>query len=186
MSLPSKEENVAKLFFNEPSKQWHFEEILQASKVSRAKANKWLKKLVKENIIKRIKPRTKMPFFQANFEHPNYRTTKKLYALSQLKDSGFLGHLIELPKAKTVILFGSFSRADWYSGSDIDLFIYGDDDGLNIGKFRPLLKREIQVFAAKDFRDLRKYGQPLLRNILEGNLIKGKLDFVEVKPLATV
>jgi len=81
-----------------------------------------------------------------------------------------------LPSAKIVILFGSFTRADWYSKSDIDLFIYGSDEGLDTSKFSSLLKREIQVFVADDHKELISMGWRLLRNIIEGVRIKGKLD----------
>lgn len=186
MSLPSKEESVLELFFNEPSKHWHFEEILKAGKVSRGKANKWLAKFVKERIIQHIMPAGKMPYFQGYFESPAYRTRKRLFALSQLQKSGFLDHLMGLPKAKTIIVFGSFVRADWYSGSDIDLFIYGNDEGLDTDRYRVLLKRDIQVFVAQTSDDLEKFGPGLLRNILEGVLVKGKIDFVQVSPVASV
>lgn len=186
MSLPSKEESVLELFFNNSSKHWHFEEILKTSKVSRSKVNKWLAKFIREHIILHIKPIGKMPYFQGHFESPAYRTRKRLFAISQLQKSGFLDHLISLPKAKTVIIFGSFIRADWYSGSDIDLFIYGSDEELDVEKYRALLKRDIQVFLVQFPADLEKFGPGLLRNILEGMFIKGKIDFVQVIPLATV
>ena len=186
MGLPSKEEKVLELFFNEPTKHWHFEDILKASKTSRSKANKWLAKLAKEGIIKHIKPQGKMPYFQGHFDSPAYRSRKRLFALLQLQKSGFINHLLSLPKAKTVIVFGSFVRADWYKDSDIDIFIYGSDEGLDIYPYRKLLNREIQVFTASGASELEKMGPGLLRNILEGILIKGKIDFVKVMPIARV
>lgn len=174
------------LFFEEPSKQWHFEDVLKACKVSRSKASKWLAKLVRERVVRHVKPRGRMPYYQGNFESPAYRIRKRLYALAQLHATGFLGHLMGLPGAKTVIIFGSFTRADWYSGSDIDVFIYGSDAGLQTDAYRRALRRDIQVFVAGSPKDLERMGSGLLRNILEGLLIKGKLDFIQVTPLATV
>jgi predicted nucleotidyltransferase len=186
MGLPSKEESVVRLFFNEPSKQWHFEQIITASTLSRSKTNKWLGKLVQERIIRRVKPRGKMPYFQADFESAAYRTRKRLFAIAQLQESGFLDHLVSLSNAKTIIIFGSFVRADWYTQSEIDVFIFGTPVGLDIEKYSHTLKRDIQLFEAKDCADLEKFGKGLLRNIIEGMLVKGKLDFVEVTPLAKV
>lgn len=184
--MASKEEKILELFFEEPTKHWHFENIMKTAKVSRAKAGKWLKKLAKERIIRHIKPEGKMPYFQGDFESPAYRSRKRLFSLSMLQTSGFLSHLMSLPKAKTVIIFGSFVRADWYKDSDIDVFIYGSDEGLDIQKYRSTLRREIQVFAAESVMDLEKFGPGLLRNILEGIIVKGKIDFVEVMPLAAI
>jgi predicted nucleotidyltransferase len=185
MGLPSKEERVLELFFNEPTKHWHFEDILKAAKTSRSKANKWLSKLAKEQIIQRIKPSSKMPYYQGYFDSPAYRNRKKLYALSKLYATGFLNHLLSLKKAKAIVIFGSFARADWYKGSDIDLFIYGDSEGLKTSGYSTALNREIQVFTADSASELDELGPGLLRNILEGILIKGKFDFVRVKPNAS-
>ena len=80
-----------------------------------------------------------------------------------------------------VILFGSFSRSDWYDSSDIDLFIYGDAEGLKIAPYELKLGREIQLFSCENKAELNKMGPALLKNIIKGELIKGDLDFLEVK-----
>jgi len=175
-----KEDPVLTLFFNEPTKQWHFENILRSADISRPQASQWLRKLTKEGIIQRIKPRGKMPFFIADHQNPAYQTRKKLFALKTLEKTGFLSHLAGLKKAKTVILFGSLSRWDWAKDSDIDLFFYGNTEGFDQGRFRGSLHREIEIFACKDQKELKKMPAALLRNIIEGYLIKGTLDFIEV------
>ncbi|MBS3121719.1 nucleotidyltransferase domain-containing protein [Candidatus Woesearchaeota archaeon] len=180
MPIKSKENNLLELFFNYPTKHWHFEEILRQSGLSRDKANKWLKRFMKEKLIKRVKKKMEMPYYTGNHEHPSYRNRKKLYALTQFYESGFLDHLQSLKKAKTVILFGSMARSDWYSESDIDVFIYGKSDEFDRYKFQSKLKREIQLFTADSKKELRKMGSGLLKNIVCGNFIKGKLDFIGV------
>lgn len=172
----NKEERILELFYNESSKHWHFEQILKAANISRSNAVKWLAKLVSEGIIVRIKPEGKMPYYLGNFENPAYQTRKKVYALAKLQKSGFLDHLTTLPNASVVILFGSFSRWDWYKESDIDLFIYGNDDELDIATYETALKREIQVFTVKNKEELRQFNPGLLRNIINGYRIKGRID----------
>lgn len=179
-----KKNMVLSLFFNEPTKQWHFEEILRAAGISRPQATHWLKKFAKGGLIKRVKLRGKMPYYVADFESPNYQTEKRLFALRTLSESGLLSHLLALPKAQTVILFGSLSRWDWYTASDIDIFIYGDPEGLESGRFRTRLHREIQAFVCKDKTELKEYSPSLLRNIAEGYLVKGSLDFLQVEAYA--
>ncbi|MEW5896801.1 MAG: nucleotidyltransferase domain-containing protein [Nanoarchaeota archaeon] len=166
---------IKELFYNQPTKQWHFEQLLKAAGLSRAQTNEWLKKLLRENIITRIKLPGKMPYYSANYEQPRYQNSKRLYALMQLHDSGLLDYLSSLENAKAVILFGSFSRWDWQDASDIDIFVYGDVDAVLVGRFRPKLKRNIQVFVGKDERDLKKMGPALLKNIIKGITIKGDL-----------
>ncbi len=178
--MESKEENVLRLFFDEPSKQWHFEEIVSSADIVRSKAYGWLKKLAKSGIIKRVKPKGKMPYYIGNYLFPEYQNRKKIFAIKMLHDSGLLNHLASLEKAKTIIIFGSFARWDWYKESDIDLFIYGDDSDFEIGKYQLKLNREIQLFTCKDKKDLEKLGTGLISNIIKGNIIKGELDFIKV------
>ncbi|PIN75853.1 hypothetical protein COV18_01585 [Candidatus Woesearchaeota archaeon CG10_big_fil_rev_8_21_14_0_10_37_12] len=175
-----KEENVLNLFFEEPTKQWHFENIIKTAKISRPQAAQWLKNFAKKYLIKRIKTKGKMPHYIANYESEEYQISKKLFALNKLAETGFFSDLKKLTKAKTIILFGSMSRWDWHKDSDIDLFVYGSSEGLNKNFYRGKLHKEIQIFECKDKRDLAKYKPALLKNILEGQLIKGNLDFVEI------
>ena len=178
----SKEENILNLFYNEPTKHWHFEVLLKAAKISRPQAVQWLKKFIKRNLIQRIKERGKMPYYLAQFDSPHYKAAKRVYALQQFEKSGFLAHLISLPKAKTVIIFGSMVRGDWYTDSDIDVFIYGNAEGLHDFGYGLKLKREIQVFECETEKNLEKYRPGLLRNISEGYIIKGELSFIKVAP----
>lgn len=176
-----RKENVRYLFFNNSTKHWHFDELVKQSKLSRAQANEWLKRLGKEKLVKRIKEKGRMPYYIANWENSSFKAQKRVYALEQLEKSGFLAHLISLEKAKTVVIFGSMARWDWHDESDIDLFIYGNDDDLEQGKYETKLNREIQVFSAKDKEGLKKLPAGLLKSIATGYFVKGGLDFAEVR-----
>ncbi len=175
--MESKEEDVLGLFFDYPSKEWHFEEILQAAKITRGKADGWLKKFIEQGIIQKTKIKGKMPYYTSNHNSPSYKNKKRIYALNMLYESGFLNHLLSLPKAEAVILFGSFGRSDWYKKSDIDVFIYGNPEGLKITDFELKLHREIQIFICQNPKELEKLGPGLLKNIIRGNFIKGNIDF---------
>jgi predicted nucleotidyltransferase len=178
--MESKEEVILELFFNNPTKEWHFEEIVFRSNLARSKVDKWLKKFQKDKIITKVKIKNKMPYYISNYSSFTYQNKKKMFALNQFYNSGFLNHLSSLKKAKTIILFGSFARSDWYDKSDIDVFIYGECDSFKIAKFEDILKRDIQIFVAKNKNDLEKLGDGLINNIIKGNLIKGDIDFVKV------
>ncbi len=178
--VKAKEENIIKLFYEYPTKHWHFEELIKEAKISRPQLNNWLKKFLKEELIKKLEPKNKMPYYVANYESPNYQNNKRLYALENLNKTGFLKHLLELPKAKTVILFGSLSRWDWYKDSDIDLFILGSSEGFKEGEFRKKLHREIQIFSYENKKELQNLPLGLLKNIIAGYKIKGNLNFLEV------
>ena len=176
----SKAENILSLFFNEPTKEWHFEKIIEESKITRSKADRWLKQFIEEGLIRKIKKQGHMPYYIGSYLSPPYKNRKRLFALNTLYKSGFLNHLASLQKARTVIIFGSFARSDWYSKSDIDLFIYGGTEGLKLAEYEMKLNRDIQVFACAKKEDLRKFGEGLIRNIIKGNMVKGDIDFVSV------
>ena len=175
----SKRDKVLELFFNQPTKQWHFEELCRQTGLNRKQVLRWLNLLRKEHLIKRVKLRGKMPYYHALYEHPNYQHQKRIFALQKLHQSGLLPYLQQVP-AQTIILFGSMARWDWHEQSDIDLFVYGNTEALDIGKFEIFLGRDIQVFACKERKELADYPTGLLKNILKGDFIKGNLDFVEV------
>ncbi len=174
MGKPSKEYKITELFFNEASKYWHFKDIVKIAKVSENRANFWLKNLIKENIILYNKEKGKMPYYTANFNDTNYKNKKKLYALEQFYETGFFKHLESLD-AKIIVIFGSFSRADWHSNSDIDLFIIGNDNDLDIKKFENILHREIQLFTLKDKKEIKTMNPNLINNIVNGYFVKGEV-----------
>jgi len=175
MGLPSKEEEVLKLFFNEPSRQWRFKDIIGKAGISRQQANKWLKRLARQNIIIHVKNKGRMPYFEANFENPDYKNSKKLFALNLLNKSGFLAHLQKLKKASTVIIFGSFTRADWHKGSDIDVFILGSAAGLDAASYWKKLGHEVEKHIFKGEKELKAIKSGLLKNILDGYLVRGSM-----------
>ena len=178
--MESKEENVLSLFFNEPTKEWHFEEIVRKAGITGGKADRWLKNFIIEGLIRRIKEKGKMPYYVSKYDTPSYRNRKKLFAFKMLYAVGFLNHLVSLPKAKTVILFGSFTRSDWYWKSDIDLFVYGEPDGLKLADYEIKLGRDVQVFNCRNQKELEKFGEGFIKNVIKGNIIKGELDFIRV------
>ena len=49
--MESKENKILDLFFNYPSKYWHFKDIKKETKMADSKISNWLKKLQKEKII---------------------------------------------------------------------------------------------------------------------------------------
>ena len=179
--MRSKEEKIIELFFDNPSKEWHFEEILKEAKITRSKASMWLKKFIKEGLIKRIKERKSMPYYVGNNKSANYKNRKRIFALSKLHESGLLNHLYSLKNADAVIIFGSFSRSDWYKNSDIDIFIYGDEEGLKIADYELRLGRDVQPFLCRSKEELAKLSNGLIKNIIKGDLIRGNIDFIKVE-----
>lgn len=182
--MQDKQSQVLAQFFNNP-KYWHFEELHKAARISKPQLSNWLQKLAKEGLVKKVKPRGKMPYYIAMEQNPDFRYLKRLYAIQLLTDCGFLSHLASLKGVKVAILFGSFSRYDWYDHSDIDVFIFGDDQAFEQGKFELKLRREIQVHTAKNQSDLQRM-EKLLPYIIAGDFIKGSIEELGVEVHAKV
>ena len=181
MPYPDKKDNVLELFFNEPTKHWHFKEIVKKAKISEQRANYWLSQLMKEGIIHHIKPKGKMPYFISLYDHPSYMNKKKLYALNRMYETGLLNKLQSLKNAKTVVIFGSFARSDWNTKSDVDVFVYGDSGDLMFGTIWD--GRELQVHTFKTKKEVKDVKSGLINNVVKGYFVKGSIhDLVEVLP----
>jgi len=176
MPSPSKEENVLRLFLeSSPLKEWHFEEIVREARVTRAAANKWLKKLERERVLKRVKARGKFPHFTAGSNNPDYYARKKLYAFEQLYSSGLVSHLLSLEGAKTVIIFGSMAKGDWYRDSDVDIFVYGKVGKLDKHVYEMRLKRSIDLHIFERKSEISGIKTGLMQSIINGYVVKGSI-----------
>ena len=182
MASPSKEENVLKLILeNSPLKEWHFEDVVRTAKVTRVVANKWLKKYVKERLLRYTKKKGSFPYFSAGSNNPVYYSLKRVYALEQLHKSGLIPRLLSLTTAKTVILFGSIVKGDWYKDSDIDIFIFGDIAGFDKARYEHKLHKNIELHLFQNKEELEEVKTGLITNVINGYIIKGRIqDIVKV------
>lgn len=171
------EEKIKGLFFNNTLRRWHFEDIVMESNISRERVNYYLKILLKDGFIIRKKPSEKMPYYMANRVLGRFRAEKRFYGLKLLNDAGLFEHLNSINGIRTAVLFGSFARGDWDKSSDIDLFIYGDAENFDKGRFERKIKRDIQLFYYKDAAKMKmELDSKLIPNIAEGFNIKGTLE----------
>lgn len=170
-------DRIKHLFFEGAAGYWHFEEIVKMAKLSRERANYYLKELAKEGYIRRVKPKGKMPYYIAIHDSEKFKNEKRIYGLALLQKSGLFAHICENKEIKSAILFGSFSNGYWHDESDIDLFIFGRDETFEKGKFERILGKEIQLFCYDDKDKMKRELAPgLLPNIAAGFKIKGHLE----------
>jgi len=161
-------------------KHWHFSDVVKTTGVSENISGKWLRQFQKDGLIKRVKPKGKMPYFTGNYDNPQFIGRKKLYAMQKLYDTGLIQKLQKLRDAKAIILFGSYVRTDWNSESDVDVFVYGDSGrfkndrlwgGLGfLGK-----SRTVQVHTFNTKKEMREVKSGLFKNIIRGYVVKGDI-----------
>src|SRR3989338_5298094 len=167
MASPSKEENILKLILeNSPLKEWHFEEIVKEAKVTRLVANKWLKKYVSEGLLYYIKEKGTFPHFTVGSNNSFYYSLKRVYALEQLHKSGLIPKLLSLKNAKTIILFGSIIKGDWYKGSDIDICVFGDISDFDKNLYELKLHKNIELHIFQNKEEIQNVKTGLIKNII--------------------
>ena len=172
---------LEELFFNESLRYWHFEDLVRESNLSRERVHHFLKALLKERLILRVKPKRKMPYYVANRDSTAFREKKRLLGLQKLMNAGLFEYICSISEIKTAIIFGSFSRGDWNTSSDIDIFIYGDARNFDKRKFELKLHHDIQLFHFDNPRDIERELEPaLIPNIIKGFNIKGCIEPFEV------
>jgi predicted nucleotidyltransferase len=181
MPSPSKENNILLLILeNSPLKEWHFEEIVRQAKVTRIVANKWLNKYVSQGLLQYVKPKGKFPYYTVGSNNPVYYAMKRIYALSQFHESGLIAKLLSLEEPKTIILFGSMIKGDWYTDSDIDVFVFGKISDFNRKLYEAKLGRHIELHIFETKKDIEEVRTGLIKNIIDGYVMKGSVqDFIE-------
>lgn len=176
MASPSKETAVLRLILeNSPLREWRFEELVKESKTTKAVTNKWIKKYLRMGVFAKVKQKGKYPHYTVGNNNPSYYALKRKYVLEQLFDSGLIQQLLSLQQAKTVIIFGSITRGDWYKDSDIDIFILGSAQGLSKQRFEQKLQRPIELHIFENKKEIYNVKTGLVQNVLNGYLVKGQI-----------
>lgn len=182
MASESKEEHFLQAILeNSPLRHWHFQELLKETGMSRGALNKWLKKYTKQGLLKSIKEPGRFPYFTVGKDNPVYKAKKKQYILDRIYESGLITGLLDSDSIQVAIIFGSAARGDWYKGSDIDLFILGDTQGMKKAHYETRLGRDIEIHEFASKKEIQEVKTGLMKNVINGYLIKGNIsDFAEV------
>ena len=182
MGSPSKEENVLKLILeNSPFRELHFKDVIKEAKVTRLVANKWLKKYMSEGLLRHVKEKGRFPYYTVGANNPIYHSLKKIYVLEQFHKSGLIPTLSSLKTARTIILFGSMAKGDWYKESDIDIFIFGNISDFNKKIYEQKLHKNIELHIFENKKEIQEVKTGLIKNVINGYVIKGQIqDFVKV------
>lgn len=112
------EEKIILLLADWPEKEFYGEEIARKTKCSKASVSNLLKSLSKSGLVLK-QEKGHMKFYRINQKNPEVKVLKIKTAIGQIRPI-----LPKLAKySEKIILFGSASRGEQTSGSDIDLLI---------------------------------------------------------------
>lgn len=164
---------VARVFFNEPTKEHYLMEISRKSNLSHTSVKKKLKSLKNKEIIsEREQERGKRtyPLYKANVEEKNYKIHKRIDLLYRIEKSGLIDYLKRKNQPDCIVLFGSASRGEDTEESDIDIFLQAKGDEIGLEEFEEKLNREIQLHLSTD---IDSYPKELKNNIANGMVLQG-------------
>ena len=158
------------LFFEDCYRRINVREYAKIMRISPPTASKILDSYHSENLLSKEKFRNYLMFY-ANKESKQFIDLSRIYWGIKLKNLvDFMGNNLTSP---TIILFGSLSKAEAKSDSDVDLAVFAHKKELNISSFEKKIKRKIQVFWFKSIKDIKN--KELSNNIVNGFVLKGRL-----------
>ena len=169
-------DNILNFFIKEPEKQFHVRQISKLLNKSPTTISKHLKELEEKDILKSEKKLNHL-LFKANVENKKFKQLKLDYNLNLLYDSGLIDYLIkEFNYPETIILFGSFAKAENSSVSDIDLLIISPSKKeIKLNQFEKKVGHKIQLFirSKKEIEKMKEKNKELLNNWVNGIALYG-------------
>jgi len=157
-----------------PDKEFVEKEIQRATGASKPGVNLVLKKLVKFKLVEQIK-KGRLSFYHVDFNSPMVKQWKVLSNIAKI--SPLIKSLKE--KSNKIILFGSWSRGENTSDSDLDLFILTNFPKRDIEKY---LKRfsslniQLIVHTPISFSRLEQEEPVFFKEINRGIILFEKTD----------
>ncbi|MBI2666730.1 nucleotidyltransferase domain-containing protein [Candidatus Woesearchaeota archaeon] len=179
MNLDNRQK-VLELFFEYPNKEYHLRQLARETRIHPNTIMTLSKELADEELIVKWKERN-LVLMKANIQGVLYKAKKQAHNIEKIIRSGFLEFLNSELAFPTIILFGSYAKAENYEKSDIDLFIIAETKKkLNLSQFEKKLGREIQLFlhTPEEFRKLKKDSPELINNVINGYKLSGYLEVI--------
>ena len=148
-------------------------EVAGILKVSPTAISNSVKKLKDDNIIKIEKTKT-INFVSFNRDEQKAIELKRVENLKNIYISGFGDYLEKELAGATVILFGSFSKGEDTTTSDIDIaVIERKDKALELEKYEKMLHRRININFYDSWKKIHEH---LKNNILNGIVLHGGVE----------
>ena len=162
--------NNLHLFFQDCYQRYGVREYARKMHIPPPTASKLLQSYEKEGLLKKEKDRQYILYF-ANKENKIFIHLSQIYWSQQLKD--LIQHIEQKTFNPTIVLFGSLSKAEVKTDSDIDIAIFAAKKDLNLKPFEKKLKRNIQLFWFPSVSEIKN--KELANNIINGHTLEGKV-----------
>jgi len=169
-------DKLLEYFVREPEREFHVRELAKLIKKSPTTISKYLTKFEKNGILV-SKRKLNHLLFKANTESQAFKNKKLFYNVQKLEESRLIDFLDnEFNHPESIILFGSFRKAEDILASDIDILIITSiKKELNLEKFEKKLGHRIQLFvhSRAEIEKMKLKNKELVNNWLNGIVLRG-------------
>ena len=162
---------VAELFFKYPERKFHLRELERLTKLSMPGVRNIANRLVKEGLLDSESEKVVKNYYARRDD--KFVRMKRVYNLYSIFFSGLLDFIKnEYREPETIILFGSYSRGEDISKSDIDIaVITADHKEPDLSAFEKKLARKIKIYEIR----LEKAEREFLNTLGNGIVLYGYL-----------
>jgi len=167
--------NELSVFFEDCYREFSVREYARIMKIAPPTSSKLLKNYEKEGLLKSREDRRHL-LFKVNRDSKLLRGLSRIYWKEKL--SNLINSLNEFYFKPVIVLFGSASKLECNKNSDIDLVIISENikDFKKLRDFEKKIGREIQIFVAKDIKNLKN--EHLINNVLNGFILQGEIKWI--------
>lgn len=166
------QQEILRFLFRETEKSFNARQLSRALNVSQTAISKSLLLLKKNKLICVSKDSGRLSI-ELNRNNQKIFQMKRVDNLRAIYESGLIDFLEDKFLGSTTILFGSYSRGDDISKSDIDIAIIGQEKEVNLKKFEKALFRKIVLNFYPSFTNIHKN---LKENLCNGILLSGGIE----------
>lgn len=166
---------VMELFFKHPERKFHLRELERLTGLSMPGVRKIARKLEKENLLISKKEKLVKNFYASRNE--KFVFLKRAYNFYSVFSSSLLDFLKEkYDEPEAIVLFGSYSKGEDISKSDIDLAIVTPKQiSPDLSIFEKKLGRKIKLYETK----IKNAEPEFLNALANGIILYGYLKVVE-------
>ncbi len=173
LNFTTLEQEVFSLLCLKSGEKMSQRDIAKALRVSPTAVANSLEKLRAENLVRIEKTKT-INFICLNGTDKRTTELKRVENLKNIYVSGLSDYLENQLPGGTIILFGSYSRGEDTTTSDIDVAVIERKEKiLELEKYEKILNRKINVNFYTSWKDINKN---LKNNILNGILFHGGVE----------
>ncbi|MBI5224534.1 nucleotidyltransferase domain-containing protein [Candidatus Micrarchaeota archaeon] len=160
---------VMKLFFDSPQEKIHIRKIARLVGLSAPGVIKIVSRLKTEGLL--VSERTDLSEDVSASKNEKFLNLKRCYNFLNLQESGIVGFLqkhYEEPEA--IVLFGSYSRGEDNSRSDVDLAVLTNlSKSLDLKKFEKNVGRKINLYEI----NAKECEKEFLNSLANGIILHG-------------